>query len=155
MALQTRTRTHIDSMARWLKAAERAVTEGIQIRQLQGSGQWVATSGHDATVAYEVQVAGNVAFGCDCLAGLNGDPVCKHRAAYYLLVGALSLDPEPEPPAPAVAQDCPACHGCGVVYDPALEQAGWLYPACPACHGRGTATPPPSAHTARNTRLAA
>ena len=40
-------------------------------------------------------VTGNVAHGCDCLAGLNDDPVCKHRAAFYLLIGA--LDPEPEP----------------------------------------------------------
>ena len=56
--------------------------------QLQGTGQWIATSGSDATVAYELRVTGNVAHGCDCLAGLNGDPVCKHRAAFYLLIGA-------------------------------------------------------------------
>jgi hypothetical protein len=122
MALQTRNRTRVSTPARWQQAAQRAVTEGIQIRQLQGSGQWVATSGHDATVAYEVQVAGNVAFGCDCLAGLNGDPVCKHRAAYYLLVGALTLDPEPDPPAPPVAPiECLRCRG----FDP----------GCPVCHG--------------------
>ena len=54
-----------------------------------------------SSVAYEVEVTGNVAHGCDCLAGLNGDPVCKHRAAFFLLIGALDLDPEPDPPAPA------------------------------------------------------
>lgn len=119
---QTRTRT--SSPARWIKAAERAVAEGIQIRQLAGSGAWVATSGSDASVAYEVEVTGNVAHGCGCLAGLNDDPVCKHRAAFYLLIGALT-PPEPEPPAPAVASvvcsrcrgavaGCPVCHGTGV-----------------------------------------
>jgi hypothetical protein len=29
---------------------------------------------------------------------LGGDPVCLHRAAYWYAVGALELDPEPEPP---------------------------------------------------------
>lgn len=87
--------TRRDTPQRWQQAASRAAAEGIQIRQLQGSGQWVASSGHDATTAYEVRVTGAVAHGCDCLAGLNGDPVCKHRAAYYLLIGALWLDQVP------------------------------------------------------------
>ncbi len=115
--------TRTSSPARWMKAAERAVAEGVQVRQLAGSGQWIASSGSDSTVAYEVQVTGNVAHGCDCLAGLNGDPVCKHRAAFYLLIGA--LDPEPEPPAAASAPvicfrcrgaevGCPVCQGAGV-----------------------------------------
>jgi hypothetical protein len=110
---------------RWIKAAERAVAENVQIRQLAGSGQWVASSGSDATVAYEVDVTGNVAHGCGCLAGLNDDPVCKHRAAFYLLIGALDLPPEPEPPALGVSPvvcfrcrgaetGCPECRGAGV-----------------------------------------
>ena len=76
------TQTRIGSPARWMKAAERAIAEGIQIRQLAGSGQWVATSGSDTGAAYEVAVTGNVAHGCGCLDGLNEDPVCKHRAAF-------------------------------------------------------------------------
>lgn len=36
MAQQMQSRT--SSPARWIKAAERAVTEGFQIRQLAGSG---------------------------------------------------------------------------------------------------------------------
>lgn len=99
--LQTRTR--IESPARWQKAAERAIAEGVQVRQLSGSGQWIATSGSDASAAYELAVTGAVAHGCDCLAALNGDPCCKHRAAYYLLVGALTLTPKPVSPAPGVA----------------------------------------------------
>jgi hypothetical protein len=98
--MQTR-RTRQATPERWQKAAQRAIVEGIQVRQLAGSGQWVANSGSDATVAYEVEVTGNIAHGCNCLAGLNDDPVCKHRAAFYLLIGALSVTPEPEPPAPA------------------------------------------------------
>lgn len=124
MALQAQTRSSRQATpARWQKAAARAVAEGIQIRQVASSGAWVATSGTDAAIAYEVQVAGNVAFGCDCLAGLNDDPVCKHRAAFYLLIGALSLDPEPDPPVPANVvcfrcrgfdARCPVCTGAGV-----------------------------------------
>jgi hypothetical protein len=137
--IQAQTRTRVENPARWLKAAERAETEGIRICQLQGTGQWIATSGTAAGTAYEVQVTGNVAHSCDCLAGLNGDPVCKHRAAYYVLIGALDLTPEPDPPAVAAGADCAECHGCGVVYDRALERLGLLYPACPACGGSGTA----------------
>jgi hypothetical protein len=116
-------RPRLDSPERWQKAAERAIAEGIQVRQLQGSGQWIANSGSDATVAYELEVTGNVAHGCDCLAGLNGDPVCKHRAAFYLLIGAIDPTPEPDPPALGAVlcfrcrgtdAGCPVCGGAGV-----------------------------------------
>src|SRR5215210_5633126 len=123
MTVQMQTRT--SSPERWIKAAERAVFEGVQIRQLAGSGAWIANSGSDSTVAYEVEVTGNVAHGCGCLAGLNNDPVCKHRAAFYLLIGALDLTPEPDPPALGVAPvvcfrcrgtegGCAVCQGAGV-----------------------------------------
>ena len=119
--------TRTNSAARWMKAAERAVAEGVQIRQLAGSGQWIASSGSDASVAYEVDVTGNVAHGCGCLAGLNDDPVCKHRAAFYLLIGALDLTPEPDPPALGVAPViCFRCRGGSV--------------GCPVCQGAGIAT---------------
>ena len=121
---QQRTRT--SSLARWQKAAARAVAEGIQIRQLAGSGAWVATSGSDTATAYEVEVTGNVAHGCGCLAGLNDDPVCKHRAALFLLIGALNLTPEPDPPAPAAPVVCFRCWG---------TLAG-----CPVCQGVGVAS---------------
>lgn len=121
---QTRTRT--STPARWIKAAERAVAEGIQIRQLAGSGAWVASSGSDANAAYEVEVTDNIAHGCSCLAGLNDDPVCKHRAAFYLLIGSLSIDPEPEPPGPAApAPICFRCRGTDT--------------GCPVCQGAGVA----------------
>src|SRR4051794_20785155 len=136
------TRTRVENPVRWMKAAERATSEGIRVCQMQGSGQWVATSGSQSGVAYEVQVTGNVAHGGDCLAGMNGDPCCKHRAAFYLLIGALDLTPEPDPPAPVLTLDCPECRGCGVIYSRELEQAGLLYPTCAACGGAGIKHPP-------------
>ncbi|MCA9878273.1 MAG: hypothetical protein KC442_10845 [Thermomicrobiales bacterium] len=125
------------SPQRWRKAAERALTEGVRVCQLQGTGQWIATSGSNGSTAYELLITGNVAHDCDCLAGLNGDPVCKHRAAFYLLIGALDLNPEPEPPAPASLVNCPECHGGGVIYNRELERLGLLYPTCHVCHGAG------------------
>jgi hypothetical protein len=136
------TRTRVENPARWMKAAERAEHEGVRVYQLQGSGQWVATSGSQQGVAYELLVTGNVAHGCDCLAGLNSDPVCKHRAAFYLLIGALDLTPEPPPAAPTLTLDCPECYGCGVIYRRELERAGMLYPTCHACNGTGQVSAP-------------
>ena len=127
-------RTRGENLARWMKAAERAISEGIQVRQLQGSGQWIATSSSDATTAYEVDVTGNVAHGCGCLAGLNGDSVCKHRAAFYLLIGALDLTPEPDPPALGASVACHQCNGCGMQW----YRAGYALP-CAACGGTGSA----------------
>jgi hypothetical protein len=126
MALITQTRKpRVDSPARWQNAAARAITEGIRIAQVQGSGQWIATSGTQDGVAYAVEVTGNIAHGCDCLAGLNDDPVCKHRAAYYLLIGA--LNPEPDPPTPVLAPViCFRCRG--------------LDPKCAVCGGAGAAS---------------
>lgn len=89
---------------------------------MAGCSAWVATSGSDTAVAYEVQVVGNVAAGCDYLAGLNDDPVCKHCAAFYLHVDAL----DPEPPAPAAPVISFRCRG---------TDAG-----CPVCFGSGLAT---------------
>ncbi|MFT4040693.1 MAG: hypothetical protein QM692_21110 [Thermomicrobiales bacterium] len=118
--------------ARWQAAAQRATTEGIQVRQLAGCGQWIATSGTDASTAYELDVTGAIAHGCSCQAGLNDDPVCKHRAAYYLLVGAIDLTPEPEPPAPAVQFVNPRGDICdvlvhGVVYGHAVTHAHGMW----------------------------
>ncbi len=139
---QTQTRTRVENPARWMKAAERAESEGVRVCQMQGSGQWVATSGTASDTAYEVQVTGNVAHGCDCLAGLNGDAVCKHRAAFYLLIGALDLTPEPEPPAlGAVAvTPCRSCQG-GKVEEWGVS--GVIGVArCGVCWGTGTRPAP-------------
>ncbi|MDP9369402.1 MAG: SWIM zinc finger family protein [Chloroflexota bacterium] len=83
------------SQDRWQAALRRAIVEGVQVRQLAGSGAWVATSGTDASTAYVVSLRE-----CECPAGEHGDPVCKHRAALAHRLGRLDADPEPEPQAP-------------------------------------------------------
>lgn len=100
MATQMQRRNRTASPERWQKALARGLAEGVQVRQLNDSGAWVATSGTDANVAYLLPVTGDVAHGCTCPAGQHDDPVCKHRAIFYHLIGL--LDPEPEPPAPSV-----------------------------------------------------
>ncbi len=127
--------------ARWRKALVRAIAEGVQVRQLAGSGAWIATSGQDAGVAYQVAVSGGVAHGCDCPAGEHGDPVCKHRALWYHVAGL--LDPEPEPPAPAsiavASRPCGACDGDG--YQRIItggHLSDWWAAPCAACQSTGT-----------------
>lgn len=121
--------------ARWRKAVERAVSGNIQVRQLAGSGAWIATSGSDASTADELEVTGDVAHGGNCLAGLNGDPCCKHRAAFYLAVGL--LDPEPEPPAAPAADPCGYCFGRG--RETVVGKSGAAYRFdCQLCDGAGT-----------------
>lgn len=74
--MATRTGIRIDSAPRWRRALERAHREGIEVRQLAGSGGWIATSATDPGSAYEV-----TPWSCECHAAQFGDPVCKHRAA--------------------------------------------------------------------------
>ena len=111
------------------------------MRQLAGCGEWIATSGHGATIAYQVAVSGGVAHGCDCPAGEHGDPVCKHRALWYHVAGL--LDPEPEPPAAAaiavITRPCAACDGDGVVrMIIGGRLADWWAVTCQGCNGTGT-----------------
>jgi hypothetical protein len=72
---------------RWQAALARARKEGVEVRQLVGSGGWIATSGTNARAAYELEVTGGVVHGCACQAASFDDPVCKHRAAYWLAMG--------------------------------------------------------------------
>ena len=70
-AMQHVARARVEHRVRIVESAARgddhaAVEEGIRVCQLQGSGQWVATSGSQSGIAYEVLVTGNVAHGCDC-----------------------------------------------------------------------------------------
>ena len=82
-----RTTTRESTPDRWQAALRRAIAEGVQVRQLAGSGLWVATSSHDPGVAYEV-----TPWSCECTAGQYDDPVCKHRAALLHRLGHLALD---------------------------------------------------------------
>jgi hypothetical protein len=72
---------------RWRAALARARKEGVEVRQLVGSGGWIATSGTNQQAAYELDVTGGVVHGCACPAALHDDPVCKHRAAYWVALG--------------------------------------------------------------------
>lgn len=74
-------------------------------------------------VANEIEVAGNVTQRGDCLAGMNGDAMCKHRVGFYLLIGALDLAPVPDPLALERTIDCPECRGCGIIHDRDKERA--------------------------------
>lgn len=72
---------------RWRAALARAKKEGIEVRQLAGSGGWIATSGANHDAAYELEVTAGVVHGCACQAAQHDDPVCKHRAAFMAAAG--------------------------------------------------------------------
>jgi hypothetical protein len=74
---------------RWQAALTRARKEGIEVRQLVGSGGWIATSGTNQRAAYELEVTSGIVHGCACPAASHEDPVCKHRAAYWVALGIL------------------------------------------------------------------
>ena len=126
------------SPERWQKAAQRAIAEGISVRQVNTSGMWVATSGTHANVAYLLEITGTLVQSCSCPAGTFGDPCCKHAARYYLDAGLLELDdPEPDPPALGATAQCWNCAGGGLLYVPDCARAGWPHPPCPVCGGSG------------------
>ena len=138
MAMQMQTRRNRQaSPERWQKAVQRAIDEHIEVRQVNANGMWTASSGSDPKLAYVLEVVAGVVRSCSCPAGEFGDPCCKHAAHYYLDAGL--LDPEPDPPALGVTQDCPDCRGCGVLYDRELDRLGLLYPPCLTCSGSGMA----------------
>ena len=133
---------------RWRAALARAEREGVQVRQLVGSGAWLATSGTDATKAYELEIVNGIVRSCSCPAGTFGDPCCKHAARFYHLVGLLDLDPEPEPEPPTPAAPAPAavpCWDCqGTGRDHIADARGrWHAVACLACEGTGIALAEP------------
>src|SRR5215207_11587667 len=72
------------SPERWQRAAQRAISEGISVRQVNASGMWVGSSGSDVTMAYLLDITGGVVHACSCPAGDFGDPCCKHAARFYL-----------------------------------------------------------------------
>lgn len=117
---------------RWQDAARRAVAQGIHVHQVNDSGAWIATSGTNPTGAYTIEVVAGVVRSCSCPAGQNEDAVCKHRAAYLLAAGLLTID-EPAPP----SVTCTECSGGGVLYVKACAVAGWPFPPCEQCKGTG------------------
>jgi hypothetical protein len=114
--------------ARWQAALRRAVAEGVQVRQLAGSGMWVATSATDAETAYEV-----TPWECECHAAQFGDPVCKHRAVLLATLGRIAADADV-----ATSRICDLCNGMGV--HPAIARHGepWRNETVPCARCRGT-----------------
>jgi DnaJ-class molecular chaperone len=115
--------------ARWQSALRRAVAEGVQVRQLAGSGMWVATSANDADMAYEV-----TPWECECPAGQFGDPVCKHRAVLLATLGRLAAEAETHASIPR----CDVCNGMGS--HPAIARYGvpWRDEIVTCAHCQGT-----------------
>lgn len=137
-------RPHDDTPERWQSALQRALTEHVTVREGSDDepGLWWASSPRSAMV-YRLVVRGNVVISCQCAAGQGSDPVCKHRAAYYARIGALT-QPTSELITQVITPDdpCPICHGGGVVYVRDCEVAGWPHPTCNACRGTGVARHP-------------
>lgn len=75
-----------EEAARWQRAFDRVGREHIRVVALPGTGAWIATGSRPGAV-YQLGVQGNLATSCSCAAGQAGDPVCKHKAAYYVLLG--------------------------------------------------------------------
>lgn len=118
-----------ETTARWQAALRRALREGVEVRQLAGCGMWIATSGSDGEIAYEV-----TPWACECQAGQHGDPVCKHRAALLAKLGRLATEHRLD-----VTVPCPNCNGVGE--HPGTVSMGdtWRYDnvLCDDCHGSG------------------
>ena len=99
-----RSRVTVATPARWRKALDRAIEQGVTVRQVASTRVWIATSGTDTTAAYVLTVDT-----CECRAALEGDECCKHRAMLRHRLGTLELPSvEPVAPAapPAVCRDC-------------------------------------------------
>lgn len=64
-------------------AIRRAVAEGIQVRRVNTSNVWTASSGRDESKAYELVIHKGAVVSCSCKAGEFG-AYCKHRAAWEL-----------------------------------------------------------------------
>lgn len=125
----TTTTKRKNTPARWRTALKRAHAEGVQVRQLAGSGMWIATSATDVGAAYEV-----TPWECECHAGQFGDPVCKHRAALLATFGRLV--PNPDSTAPDL---CSVCNGMGSHTAPVRDGQTWRTETviCAHCQGAG------------------
>ncbi len=131
----TMQRPRLATPERWQAALSRALSNGVEVRQLAGSGQWIATSSSRPSVAY-----GTNGIECECEAAmLGGDPVCQHRAASWHALGVLDLDPEPETPTPAAPAlvPCDACDARGWAWAGAGLETPQFRVTCAICRGAG------------------
>jgi hypothetical protein len=127
MSTQQMRRPRQATLERWAKAAERAIKEHIEVRQVNSSGA-------QANVAYLMEITNGIVRSCSCPAGEFGDSCCKHAARFYLDAGLL----DPEPPTPAAPPPCVWCDGKGYLTDPDGRQAPIR---CDCVAGRRTLRP--------------
>jgi len=92
-------RNTADTPARWQTALARAVAGGVAVYQEDSTGMLLVTSATKSGVVYATD--GRT---CTCPAGVAGDPVCLHRAAYLHRAGVLALNPAPDPAAEVEAE---------------------------------------------------
>lgn len=137
MVTTTTTSRRRNTPVRWQAALKRAHVEGVQVRQLAGSGMWIATSATDAGAAYEV-----TPWECECPAGQFGDPVCKHRAALLATLGRLVFNPDS-----IVTDLCTVCNGMGSHTAPVPDGEAWRAEEvrCEHCRGTGYGQAPQAA----------
>lgn len=64
-------------------ARQRAIAEGIEVRQVEGSSLWIATSGTKPDKAYVLNIVDGQAVTCSCPAGAWG-VFCKHKIAWEM-----------------------------------------------------------------------
>ena len=140
--------TSADTHDRWINALHRAKADRVQVKE-SNLGNWFAKSGaHDAR-AYWLDVRGNVVLGCECPAGQKGDPVCKHRAAFYAMIGALPTGedvllaevtaPDTSPDFAPAPESCDSCTG-GRIEEWVAGHVSGCQP-CPVCEGTGVQKP--------------
>jgi hypothetical protein len=133
--------TH-ESPARWRAAFHRAAADALDLFEVIGMpGFFAVTSSADPSLVYLA-----TSTTCTCRAAIEGDNVCKHRAAVRAALGTLGPAPALAPvagvmqdrPAPAV---CAACHGRKTVLFG--DEHHWPYEVrCPRCKGSGIAPIP-------------
>ncbi len=136
MATTMQRTTRQATPAMWQRMLRKALDEGIAVRQLAGSGAWIATSGTDPNGAYLVSLSE-----CEC-PGHEYGGYCKHRAKLAHHLGRLTLrgpEPEPDPPAPATSSliPCDCCRGRGVDWVGTGLEMEPIRVACVVCGGTG------------------
>jgi len=83
-----------ETPARWQKALDRAIGNGLEVFVVNDTGERMVTSASSLDTLHRTD-----GYTCTCeAAALGADPVCQHRAVVRSLFGWL-----PDPAGPAVA----------------------------------------------------
>src|SRR3954447_15206284 len=96
---------------RWQRALDRALANALDVLIEPISGEAFVESATNPGTLYQV-----TATSCTCPAGQAGIP-CQHRACYLAQTGELAID------GMAPVENCPDCHGAGVIYSREYELA--------------------------------